>query len=171
VDKIAEKAVCMSVFFLTTWHCILSAELTKNALVYSQRTLYKESYFISTIILSVITLNHNACRKPEVFNRKHFQTIIVSLYRLETDHIIQSCILFIYYKLFYNISCFIRKNHCGDFPKKLNSFQWNIWFSKKNNFPLTNLIYKLITYTSSLYLLFSAVKELQFNGIVVDTWA
>jgi len=29
VGKINEKAVCRSVF-LTTWHCILSAELTKT---------------------------------------------------------------------------------------------------------------------------------------------
>jgi len=32
VGKIAEKAVCGSVF-LTIWHCNLSAELTKNALL------------------------------------------------------------------------------------------------------------------------------------------
>jgi len=32
VGKIAEKAVCGSVL-LTAWHCILSAELTKNALL------------------------------------------------------------------------------------------------------------------------------------------
>jgi len=32
VGKIAEKAVCKSVF-LTIWHCILSAELTKHALL------------------------------------------------------------------------------------------------------------------------------------------
>jgi len=32
VGKIAEKAVCSSVF-LTTWHCTLSAEITKNALL------------------------------------------------------------------------------------------------------------------------------------------
>jgi len=31
VGKIAEKAVCRSVF-LTTWHCILSVELTKTHL-------------------------------------------------------------------------------------------------------------------------------------------
>jgi len=31
VGKIAEKAVCRSLF-LTTWHCMLSAELTKYAL-------------------------------------------------------------------------------------------------------------------------------------------
>jgi len=30
VDKIAKKAVCRSVFFLTKWHCILSAEITKT---------------------------------------------------------------------------------------------------------------------------------------------
>jgi len=33
MGKIAEKAVCGSVF-LTTWHCILIAELTKNALLH-----------------------------------------------------------------------------------------------------------------------------------------
>jgi len=32
VGKIAEKAVCGSVL-LTIWHCILSAKLTKNALL------------------------------------------------------------------------------------------------------------------------------------------
>jgi len=30
VGKIAEKAVCRSAF-LTTWHCIFSAEVTKSA--------------------------------------------------------------------------------------------------------------------------------------------
>jgi len=29
MGKIADKAVCRSVF-LTTWHCLLSAELTKT---------------------------------------------------------------------------------------------------------------------------------------------
>jgi len=34
VGKIAEKAVCKSVF-LTIWHCNVSAELTKNALIHT----------------------------------------------------------------------------------------------------------------------------------------
>jgi len=33
VGKIAEKTVCMSIF-LTIWHCILSAELTKTRLFF-----------------------------------------------------------------------------------------------------------------------------------------
>jgi len=32
VGKVADKAVCRSVF-LTIWHCILNVELTKNALL------------------------------------------------------------------------------------------------------------------------------------------
>jgi len=40
VNKIAEKTVCRSVFS-TTWHCILSAELTKNT-------------FLRTVFLAIL---------------------------------------------------------------------------------------------------------------------
>jgi len=44
VGKIAEKAVCGSVL-LTIWHCILSAKLTKNALLQYLITTLFSCYF------------------------------------------------------------------------------------------------------------------------------
>jgi len=39
VGKIAEKAACKSAF-LTIWHCIFGAELTKNALLQTNTQIH-----------------------------------------------------------------------------------------------------------------------------------
>jgi len=45
VGKISEKALCRSVF-LTTLHCILSAELTKNVLLQTDFAHWDINYFV-----------------------------------------------------------------------------------------------------------------------------
>jgi len=48
VGKITEKAVCRSVF-LTTWRCNLSAELTKNALLHTDKitAVHLPNFFVN----------------------------------------------------------------------------------------------------------------------------
>jgi len=59
VGKIAEKTVCKSV----TWHCILSAELTKNALFqtvffgdFARWEVGRLRYFMPDICIHIITV-------------------------------------------------------------------------------------------------------------------
>jgi len=59
VGKIAQKAVCRSVF-LTTWHCILNAELRKNALL---QTVWSGDFgdFALWVVTSVFLGNIRIC--------------------------------------------------------------------------------------------------------------